>query len=267
MAGKDYYSPLGIDMRVFPKSWFDTDPMTFEDALMEAEKLQNAELSNDINQQNLSKKKKDLEYEDEFSKGFGERMKAREDAGETEPMSPDEIFDYANEVGLKYGKGEEVADRELRRSEAEAKRKLAEDRTSQPKVMVRSPFSDLVKIDPDTGETTILREGKEKPTKSTGNYPKTLVNPETLDFARADDPESEAVAKGSGFTMELDSKISVKDYNDQKMLKGGSGKENFNFNPQPFKAPIVTPTPAPARKTPTPEQAAKILRRRGAKGG
>lgn len=222
------YNPLEIDKGFYPKAWFNSDqPMTLDEVLMEAEKLQNAELSNDINEYNLKTKKREQDYSEELAEGFKTKQAEKAAAGSTDPMTMDEIFDFANEIGLKHGRGEEVADREIKRIEAEAKRQKQEREENEPKVIVRSPYSDLIKIDPKTGETEVVMQAREKLGKGE-KYPKTLVNSETGEIAHADDPESEAIARSQGFDLERDDKVSVREIEDMMFMRGGrNGKRSF----------------------------------------
>lgn len=229
------YNPIDVDMSIYPKRWLDVAPVSFEDALKQAQQLENQDTVNDINEQNLEDKKRDNEYESELGTTVQERLAAKQAAGEEEKLSTEEILDIANSVGFKYGKGKEIADRELRRSEAEANRALAERKLDRPLIRTISANGGLVEIDPDSGQlVNTIREPKAS-AKDEDDSEVVLKNPETGGSAKLNkkDPdyaEAYAMAVGNGFTVKIKNagEMSEKEFQDMMSDKElfGTGKKS-----------------------------------------
>ncbi len=240
------YNPIDVDMSIYPKRWLDVAPVSFEEALKQAQQLENQETVNDINQQNLEDKKRDNEYESELGSTVQERLAAKKAAGEDERLSTEETLDIANSVGFKYGKGKEIADRELRRSEAAANRALAERKLDRPLIRSTSAYGGIVEIDADTGQVVnTIKEPREKPSKEDEQTEVVLRNPNNGQEARIDkrDPDyasAYAQAIGSGYTVKIKNagEMSEKEFQDMltdKELFGGKNK-------QPPKKPALDKT-------------------------
>lgn len=181
------YNPNPINYGIIPKQWLNTPVMSSEEAFMELEKLQNAELANEINTQNAERVTRENEAEKELAKEYEAKMQAKAEAGEQGLLSPEDALSMVRENQLKYGKGKELADDELRRLQIQSLDEDRKRRAEEAKYRAFSPYSDIYK----EGETglELYKQGKEKP-KSEGR-PRLLINPETYEVEQFSGDEAD----------------------------------------------------------------------------
>lgn len=240
MANKGY-DPLDIDMKLIPKRWLDVPLMDFEDARAEAEAIQQAELVNDIRQQDLDDKTRSNDYEKKVAEEAQTILAGKKDRGEEAKLSSDELFDLANTLGIESGQTKEVLDRELRRSEAAANRALAERRLEKPIIRGTSAYGGLEVIDPETGQIIqTLKEPEKRPNADDKPKEIMMVNPDNGEVAKvdADNPVALAGAIGAGYKMKFDNYLAdlndpYSDLNRGKKKDGGSAPKE-----SPAKAPL-----------------------------
>lgn len=189
------YNPNPINYGIIPKQWLNTPVMSSEEAFMELEKLQNAELANEINQQNAEVLTRNNESEKELAKEYEAKMQAKAEAGEQGLLSPEDALSMVRENQLKYGKGKELADDELRRLQIQSLDEERKRRAEDAKYRAFNTDDDIFKEGENGLE--LYRKGTPKP-KSEGR-PRWLINPNTLETEAFYGDEADEKEFGQGW--------------------------------------------------------------------
>lgn len=237
------YNPNPINYGIIPKQWLNTPVMSSEEAFMELEKLQNAELANEINQQNAEVLTRKNQAQKKLVDEYEAQMEAKRQAGEPELLNTEAAMNLAKKYQILSGDPGGLVDDELRKIQIqsldeERKRRAKE---SQYEYSSESPYNRIVKINKETGERTILQE----PTESRGKDRDTAglyINPKTFDVQDFDSKED---ARQAGYTMstkQVDARESIANLNelDPNILNPAGGAVELNKTIQPpidFKVP------------------------------
>lgn len=189
------YNPNPINYGIIPKQWLNTPVMSSEEAFMELERLQNAELANEINTQQAEKATRANEAEKELAKEYESKMEAKRQAGEKAYLSTDDALNMVRENQLKYGQGEKLADDELRKLQIQSLDEERKRRAEEAKYRAFSPYSDIYK-EGDNG-LELYKQGKEKP--KGGGRSEWFVDPNTGRAQRAEDEDEADILESQGF--------------------------------------------------------------------
>lgn len=191
------YNPNPINYGIIPKQWLNTPVMSSEEAFMELEKLQNAELANEINTVQAEKATRANEAEKELAKEFEAKMEAKRQAGEDAVVSSDDALNMVRANQMKYGQGRELADDELRRLQIQSLDEERKRRAQEDIIRSTSPYANLEAIDPNTLEVKLLRAGKEKPEGKKGKA-EWFIDPNTGRAEKAEDSTEASMLEARG---------------------------------------------------------------------
>ncbi len=190
------YNPNPINYGIIPKQWLNTPVMSSEEAFMELEKLQNAELANEINTQQAEKATRANEAEKELAKEYESKMEAKRLAGEQAYLSSDDALNMVRENFLKYGQGEKLVDDELRRLQIKSLDEERKRRDEEAKYLIANPSADIL-LKGDAGLINV-RPGKEKPEGKKGKS-EWFIDPNTGRARRAKDEDESDILESQGF--------------------------------------------------------------------
>lgn len=214
MAVSAKYSPNPMNWNIVPKEWMNTPIMSFEEALMEQEKLQQAELANSIAEQNAERLTRQNESEKELAKQYEQELELRRQAGEESPLiSTEDTIKMVNENRLKYGQGDTYIDDAYKQMQLESA-KEERDRKAKEINLRTGMGGEIWYQDPETNKPVIVRAAKEPKEGGKSKFPeegKVLLNEETGATTRVYSPGEEAEARGSGYTMKVSGTVSQAD--------------------------------------------------------
>lgn len=156
------YSANPINYGIIPKRWMDTPIMSFEDALLEQERLQNAELANEINSVKAEEGRAQQNARNQAREEYAQMMADRKAKGEKEELTGDDLLKMATKYDVATGDVGSAADREIRKADKGLANELAWERLNKPVYRSISANGGLVEITPD-GKERVIREPKSKP--------------------------------------------------------------------------------------------------------
>lgn len=235
------YKPLDIENGLIPKEWLNNPIMSYNDAEAEYQELQRKTAAADYAGFQAKDAARDDAAEEDISSKFKTKRQEKLDQGGDGELSDDEIYSMVNEAELSAGKGSSVANREILRLNKEAELELRKQKMNQPKYVSRSPYSDVYEFDPETGEETLVRPGKERPSSNPKFTPKTLLNPTTLEEIPIKSKDEELAAFDAGFTMTKPSMSNAELEYQKGKLKRANEKAGKTKNAAPPKDDEMPP--------------------------
>lgn len=128
------YTPETINTSIIPKDWLNNPIMSFNDAQAEADKLQNADLVNQLNEAKLVQDKRQSDAQKQTDTDYAALIQGHKDSGEPESLTPDELMTLATKYDV--AKGDIGAAAELQTKEADKKlqQDLAREKFEKPQV-------------------------------------------------------------------------------------------------------------------------------------
>lgn len=208
------YNPLDIATNLIPKRWLDTPMVSYNDAESEYQKLQQqiaaAENADTVSKSN----KRSSDAEQDIATNFQKKRDEKIAAGDTAPMSEEEIYSMIQDSQLKYGQGNDLTKTLLARDELNNRRAKEKREASQLTFRDHNTENDLLATD-SQGNVTVKLKGTPK---AKIEIPYTMLDPTRLDPTTGElaskevkNKEEEAIAHAEGYTVKDSNTLSSSD--------------------------------------------------------